>query len=46
MVIGFVLILTFTEWTEDIFDAVLIFILTVLTAFTTFLLLFSLGMED
>ena len=46
MVILIFLILTFTEWAKDVFDAVLVVILTALTAFTVFLLLFSLGMED
>jgi multidrug transporter EmrE-like cation transporter len=42
----FILIMTFTEWVKDIFDSVLIVILTALTACTSFLLLYSLGMDD
>jgi hypothetical protein len=45
-IVFFVLIMTFTEWVEDVFDSVLIIILTALTAFTSFLLLFSLAIED
>lgn len=47
MFIIIMLILTFTEWAkDDVFDAVLVSILTALTAFTSFLFLFSLGIED
>ena len=46
MFIIIVLILSFTDWVKDVFDSVLITILTALTAFTVFLFLFSLGMED
>jgi hypothetical protein len=42
----FIIIMTFTEWVKDIFDSVLIVILTALTACTSFLLLYSLAMED
>jgi multidrug transporter EmrE-like cation transporter len=42
----FIIIMTFTEWVKDAFDSFLIVILTALSAFTAFLLLFSLAMED
>ncbi len=44
--IFFFIILTFTEWVEDAFDGFLIVILTALTSFSVFLLLYSLLMED
>jgi len=45
-IIFLMLVITFTELAKELFDAVLIVILTALTAFTAFLLLYSLGMED
>jgi lipopolysaccharide export LptBFGC system permease protein LptF len=46
-VIFLVLLMTYTEVAAgEVFDAILVTILTALTAFTVFLLLFSLGMED
>jgi hypothetical protein len=45
-IIFLMLVITFTELAKEFFDAILIVILTALTAFTVFLLLFSLGMED
>lgn len=42
----FIIIMTFTEWVEDVFDSFLIVILMALSAFTSFLLLYSLAMED
>jgi hypothetical protein len=45
-IIFFVIILTFTEWVEDLFDSFLIVILTALTSFSVFLLLYSILMED
>ena len=45
-IIFLVIIITFTEIVEDIFDGVLILVLTALTSFSVFLLLYSLLMED
>ena len=45
-VIFFLIILTFTELVEDAFDGFLIVVLTALTSFSVFLLLYSLLMED
>jgi len=40
------IIVTFTEIVEDAFDGLLIMVLTALTSFSVFLLLYSLMMED
>ena len=45
-VVFFVIILTFTEWVKDAFDGFLIVVLTALTSFSVFLLLYSLLMEE
>jgi hydrogenase-4 membrane subunit HyfE len=45
-VIFLLLIVTFTEIVEEAFDGLLIMVLTALTSFSVFLLLFSLLMED
>ena len=42
----FIIVLTFTEWVEEAFDGFLIVVLTALTSFSVFLLLYSLLMED
>ncbi len=44
--IFFLVIITFTRVVEDAFDGFLIVVLTALTSFSVFLLLFSLLMED
>jgi hypothetical protein len=45
-VIFLLIIITFTEIVEDAFDGLLIMVLTALTSFSVFLLLYSLLMED
>ncbi len=45
-IIFLLLIITFTEIVEEAFDGLLIMVLTVLTSFSVFLLLFSLMMDD
>ncbi|UCE74164.1 MAG: hypothetical protein JSV56_00285 [Methanomassiliicoccales archaeon] len=45
-IIFLLIIVTFTEIVEDAFDGFLIVVLTALTAFSVFLLLYSLVMED
>jgi hypothetical protein len=40
------IIVTFTEVVDEAFDGLLIMVLTALTSFSVFLLLFSLMMED
>lgn len=45
-IIFLTIIITFTEVVEDAFDGVLIVVLTALTSFSVFLLLYSLLMED
>ncbi len=45
-VIFLLIIITFTEIVEEAFDGLLIMVLTALTSFSVFLLLYSLMMED
>ena len=45
-VIFLLIIITFTEIVEEAFDGLLIMVLTALTSFSVFLLLYSLLMED
>ena len=45
-IIFLIIVVSFTEIVEELFDAVLIVILTALTSFSVFLLLYSLLMED
>jgi hypothetical protein len=45
-IIAFIIIMLFTGLAKELIDALLIIIITVLTSFTTFLLLFSLFMEE
>jgi NADH:ubiquinone oxidoreductase subunit 2 (subunit N) len=45
-IIFLIILISFTEIVQDAFDGVLIVILTALTSFSVFLLLFSIAMED
>lgn len=45
-IIFLIIIISFTEIVKDAFDGVLIVVLTALTSFSVFLLLFSIGMEE
>ena len=45
-IVFLIIIISFTEIVKEVFDGVLILVLTALTAFSVFLLLYSLLMED